>query len=122
MKKSLLMIAAIAIIGTSCKKDPIVDTCVPPALKKNIIGKWTVNRDHGEISTSTVEFLENGKYIDDDRTLVILGGDPKLYQVQDSTLTIQVGTTGGVLNLTQSNCDSLHFSFINVDIGLFRQK
>ena len=122
MKKYLLIISALVIIATSCKKDPIEDTCVPPSLKENILGKWTIKKGDGEVSTSTVEFQDKGKYIDDDNTLVILPGDPKLYQAKDSTVVVKVGTTSGILKLTQNNCDSIHFTFIGVDIAFYRVK
>lgn len=95
MKKTkislLLVLAACStLIYSSCSKDDSEDSCTPPAIEENIIGKW-----NAALVGEEVEFKSDGSYVDGAE--VLLGAevnglkyDQRTYRINGDVLTLKV--------------------------------
>jgi hypothetical protein len=117
---------------SNCKKDEVV--CIPPALKANLVGKWTASASFlGQSSSAEVEFRADGTMSDPDDFFIggELNGQPsteKTFEVaaDQKAVTFKAASDSGWLSTDYEvktvACDKVVLSFAGLaDATLVRK-
>ncbi|NOT38661.1 MAG: hypothetical protein HOP11_14910 [Saprospiraceae bacterium] len=119
MKIYTLVLVLCLLLVTRCKND---DDCVPPILKENVIGTWSIkNSAFGFSESGSATFYSDGKVESNPKDFLISGEingvilDKTSFTVIDSVLKLKASSADGTLfiseslDMTKNECDEIVF-------------
>ena len=115
MKNILFLLLAAPLVFLSCGKD---DDCPDPAnLNSVIVGEWNVVGWNG-----TVEFQEDGDFIDNDEVLVFNSGNVDMEYIVDSSthMRILVDPAEYMVTVISFDCNTINLSVAGLEYELTR--